>query len=474
MQLCALLERAYDLNPDLYASMFLEYLNGFSALWERPLNVTYGAKHAAKWAKIAPFATFCHVDWGVMVQGMRDALEAHERVDVVNFKAGPPAAQKTLDAVHQRLGWQLDPRFLSFFEAFDGLHVRWECVSGEEGAPCGLLWIPSLSDLIEPDHDFQSYFSYGTYQCRWLGGWDRHELDMCMRSIDGYDCLGDYPIYIPGLLLHPRYPNPLVAMTSDSAASLGDGRTLRVYDYLRVVIATLGSFEARYAPRGTSWESTDAGRALMNKVFIPEIQWEVPAPQEVLGLVFGEVEGGARERSQARYTHFTQGIGLDASETPHAWDHLPLPQDPRCVVLEPNAGTVVIEGDDPRVVDVLNTLGVDPEVQPQRFRLPDRACIHYVMDASMAPIQELSQLNALTGQVVKVEFEAREVVGCVALVGKEALVLLEYDPTSGALSTTRIELGSIVRVGPARLLRLPQRLDEPAGAGQARMSLTPV
>lgn len=228
--------------------------------------------------------------WIARIDALLAALNEHPLTAVSVCERGAPLSDEDLATVEARLGYALDPAFVDFFRAADGLKVCWTttyldgdyAAQREEGFPCGGINIPSLLELFpaKKDHLFGwDSVSPGENQLPILGGWDERALREALRDIDNYTFIVDeMPFKRIALVADARYPSPVLLMTDDYTAAIADHRPMKAVDYLDLVVATLGA----EAPRLACLRAR--GYAADHAMFEPAPGWldSIPAPDAVI------------------------------------------------------------------------------------------------------------------------------------------------------------------------------------------------
>lgn len=199
-------------------------------------------------------------DLAARIDAMLAALEEDPRVEVLLIERQPPLAEDALERIHELLGWELDPRFTAFFCLGDGLRVSWVDASftpedrsslqpwehwleaRDAEVLCGSIQVPPLEEVLFGASDFDGFsIGYGEYIATVLGKWDMRMFYDRLREIDDYEHdLGMGSYYLPGMILDPLYPDPVVIFSDDYKASVDSSLPMLVREYLDMVVATLG------------------------------------------------------------------------------------------------------------------------------------------------------------------------------------------------------------------------------------------
>lgn len=204
------------------------------------------------------------MSWGDDVRALADEVTTNPRCAAFDVEVGAPADDAEVELVHRRLGFELDPRFLAYFRACNGLKLRWVQPLGDEerGDPgaflrhvddrmdCGSIRVPPLRELFPEamDHRFNRRDDYtpNAETTPFLGGWCVGALRNALRPLDDYLWRpGDASFYNVALVADARSPDPVCVLTEDYAAALGEHRPMRARAYLDLVVATCGLVRAR-------------------------------------------------------------------------------------------------------------------------------------------------------------------------------------------------------------------------------------
>lgn len=205
------------------------------------------------------------------LQTLVDTLGQSDLYQLIDDHIGPPATQAEIDDVQTKLGFALDERFLALFRQANGAKIAWQMWEGEatreqlvtefrssrqaligNGALddyAGCFVLPTLAELVDVQgwHFDDDCVDAGEYSLPILAGFDEHELRRSMRWIDREYLLEDMDqgYYRVGLLLHERFPDPVVIFTSDEAAALADCHPMRARSYFELLTAAAGGIAVR-------------------------------------------------------------------------------------------------------------------------------------------------------------------------------------------------------------------------------------
>lgn len=264
------------------------------------------------------------------IEHMITALENDGRVRLLASERGAPLTQDALERIHERLGWTLDERFLQFFRINDGLRIVWVDASFESPEPAdaepwkhflatrdadalgGSINVPSLETVLFDWSNFDSLSNMvGEHIARALGGWDMDMFYRRLKNIDDYESdldMGSY--FLPGMMLDPLYPHPVVFFSDDYTASVDSSYPMLAEDYLNMIVATLGIERAR---KERMSYIGDATRAL----FIPPDGWlrDFPDAEEVLDALFAPARHAA---SSSRLTRLLEVEGQPVLRSEYA------------------------------------------------------------------------------------------------------------------------------------------------------------
>lgn len=242
------------------------------------------------------------MSWGDEVRALVGALRANTWVKAFDVHVGAPADEAEIAAVHGRLGYELDARFLAYFRACNGVRLRWICpLPGDEdqdaaavffrhvaaGLDCGSINIPPLGALFPEtmDHRFgrTDAFTPNEQTTPILGGWCEGTLRDRLRPLDDYlQRPDDSSFYNVALVADRRHADPVCILTSDYAAALSDHRPIRARAYLDLVVATCGLVRARV-------EVMKSGGAAGDYPLIESIRRPTREPGEFLACVLDQV-----------------------------------------------------------------------------------------------------------------------------------------------------------------------------------------
>jgi hypothetical protein len=192
---------------------------------------------------------------------MAKDLAAQKYIDIVEYKAHPPARRATLNAVEEALGAPLSPALHSFYEQTNGLKLHWTIkpsLSAEETSklrkrstdyyvviaeyvedPFAMINLLSLEDSIlkkhktvasrpEPEITFNNVrYQRSDFQKR-LKPFDLMNPDLCMT-----------------FLLEKKNGNPPVLLLHEGCSDWTGSRLTDFGSYLEMLFATRGIVEAR-------------------------------------------------------------------------------------------------------------------------------------------------------------------------------------------------------------------------------------
>ncbi len=206
------------------------------------------------------------LNFAARVLALVERLEASPEHVVLDFEINPPIEEESIRRVVQKIGFELDDAFVDYFRACNGLKLAWasratlgtasnvqdqreafdaaadlSCDLGVERVGC--LQISPLETLVDGsllgDTFGISGDGPGEYKEPILGGMDGHELRTALRELD-LEYLredGGNTYHRTALVLHPRFPDPVVLFTQDQAASLSDAHPMLARHYLEVMLA---------------------------------------------------------------------------------------------------------------------------------------------------------------------------------------------------------------------------------------------
>lgn len=257
------------------------------------------------------------------IDDMFQVLPRDPRIEVLAARREAPVTQVEIDAVHEELGYELDPGFVDFFRVANGLRLVWidarhesELPSGaepwerfceaSEGVAAGSIHIPTLRESVLGYAEFDASRRVGEHRLKVLGGWDDALLRRRMRVFDDYENNLDWGSYwLPGLVVDPLYPHPPVLITSDYAADIEGYSPTLARDYLDLVVATLGA----RSPRQHALDRYNRRRPL----FLPTPGWldDLPSAQGMLDVQMGDGTQADTERVEALLAE----PGIDPTQT---------------------------------------------------------------------------------------------------------------------------------------------------------------
>ena len=202
--------------------------------------------------------------WKESVDTLVRALDGNPSIALFDARIGQPVTDPEIARVHERLGFELDPRFLDYFRQCNGLRLRWIELLGDppddltgtffehhgSGMNCGSIHIPALGDLFPQTMDYrfnrQDEFVVDENRVPLLGGWCEETLRDRLRPLDDYlQSVSDSSFHNVALIADARYPDPVCILTSDYAAALSDNSPMRARAYLDFVVASCGLTRAR-------------------------------------------------------------------------------------------------------------------------------------------------------------------------------------------------------------------------------------
>ncbi|MFT5355379.1 MAG: hypothetical protein ACI9KE_002598 [Polyangiales bacterium] len=381
------------------------------------------------------------VNWKQRIDAMVKAIEADESTDVRLAEVGAPATDAEIKEVHDAIGFELDPKFLGFFRATNGLRLIWVTSHFDkfddpiehyhaqtELQSAGRINVPSLRELFI---DGPGYL-FGPDTCgpkqytdKCLGGWDQHALRTALRNIDDFaQQPGDSSFYLPGLVVSARYPDPPVIMTDDYAAALSDGHPMLASDYLAFVIATMGR------PHSRMDRLKSRGFGGNHDLFVPPSGWleGAPSPVEVLSVVHDAVSLEENTAINAALEQLATCEGQPVSESPYASYNQPPPRGPQVVSNDPNAGmrTAAPEADWSHYLEGFEG----------NLTLPLYDETHYTIKE---PATNLEELKKLIGQPVKSSNKYMVSVGCLISIDADGVGTL-FTASDGACGTSSFAL----------------------------------
>lgn len=352
-------------------------------------------------------------DWKERIDEMMAALEESESTLVRVAEIGEPVSQAEIDEVHAEIGYELDPRFLDFFRAANGIRLIWVTSYFDhvddpvahyhaqvEMNTCGRINVPPLRELFEqPGYLFgPDYCKPKEYSEPCLGGWDTHALRSALRNIDDFEQTdGDSSYNLPGLVASERYPDPPILHTNDYAAALSDAHPMLARDYLAFVIATLGRPQERYQ------RLQSLGYGGNHELFVPQPGWldALPDPATILAVMHDEVSLEENRAATASLEQVATQTGIPVAQTAYASYNEAPPRPPRVASEDPLEGMRVADPA-PEWSDYIEGMQ-DPLTMP----LYDES--HYTIKE---PVTDPASLSALIGQPVKAITKYGTDVGC--------------------------------------------------------------
>ncbi|QED29890.1 SMI1/KNR4 family protein [Microvenator marinus] len=375
-------------------------------------------------------------DFKERIDAMMAALEACDSTLVRVAEIGEPVSQQEIDEVHAKIGYELDPRFLDFFRAANGIRVIWVTSYFDqhddpidhyhaqvEMNTCGRINVPRLSELFE-----QPGYLFGWDYCQpkehtqpCLGGWDEFALRSALRNIDDFEQTNNDSSYrLLGLVQSERYPDPPVLLTDDYAAALSDGHPMLARDYLAFVIATLGRPQERYQ------RLRSRGFSKNHALFVPNPGWldVVPEPAKILAVMHDQVSLEENQAVHAILEDVSTQNGVPVEKSAYASYNETPAGPPRVASTDPLEGMRVADPDP----DWANYLqGLDTQlIMP----LYDES--HYTIKE---PVSNEAALAQLIGQPVKAKTQYGTEIGCLIKVENGAGTLFNagqgYMGTSG-------------------------------------------
>lgn len=260
-------------------------------------------------------------DFEQRIDQLEAALTEAEWVHLLEFQRGEPITQAQIDQVQEAIGFELEPRFLAFYRVCNGLSVRWVSRAPEEDNAADAYFNQRQgtagSIQIEPLGMMTSYGDLGQdmstpddYHVRLLGGWDEYVFRGHLKEIDHYlDNNIETAYYKPGMVVHPKFPDPPVIMTDDYLAAISDRHPMLARHYVQMVIATLGVSWARvgcFKNRGFGGN---------HAIYVPADNWMdgFPDAKTVLDYLYTGSPAGIRTQleqladlgqSSHEYTHY--------------------------------------------------------------------------------------------------------------------------------------------------------------------------
>lgn len=228
------------------------------------------------------------------MDSMYSALCNDPRVLIHEDIRHPPLTEQEISQIHQKLGWELDPRFLNFFRVHNGIKLFWSDARvhseqpklhermhdiQEQGGATGGIYIKSLQEIVFDWSDFESS-SYEPGECceDILGQWDTALLRQRLKVLDDFENDVDFGSYhLMGAVIDPIYPDPPVLFSQDYMADFSSTLPMLARDYLTMIIATLG----HHALRTQRFKEM---RRSEEPIFIPQHTWldDLPSPKALL------------------------------------------------------------------------------------------------------------------------------------------------------------------------------------------------
>lgn len=186
-------------------------------------------------------------------------LEAHADVRILESHVAPPVSEADIEAVHAKLGAQLDPAILNFYRQCDGLTLMWVTTDNPNGDSSTTSFcdyhpgdgainiLPLKHTFIDANWDGTHYFDFmkdheddQEFAGESYGLWD------FSRSIRVFD---DFHIYnMAGFVMIAAKGQPLdppISIGDDHGACWTDARLTDFGSYMETVLATYGSIAAR-------------------------------------------------------------------------------------------------------------------------------------------------------------------------------------------------------------------------------------
>ena len=381
------------------------------------------------------------IDWKARIDAMLAAIEADENTEARLVELGAPATDAEIQDVHNAIGFELDPKFLGFFRAANGLRLIWVTShmdrhndpivhhhSQTELDGTGRINVPSLRELFI---DGPGYL-FGPDTCgpkqytdKCLGGWDQHALRTSLRNINDFEQRpDDSSFHLPGLVVSPRYPDPPVLMTSDYAAALGDAPPMLASDYLAFVIATMGW------SRFSKQRFNSPGYGGNHDLFVAPPGWldGAPSPAKLLGLVHDAVPAEEANAIYAQLENIALCAGEPVDGSAYASYNQPPPSAPQAVSSDPNAG-MNVSAPQASWADYLGGF-------QGNLTIPLYDETHY---AIKEPVKNVETLRALIGQPVKSANRFMTSVGCLVSVDADGIGTL-FTASDGSCGTASFGL----------------------------------
>lgn len=214
------------------------------------------------------------MSWKESIHILVRALKENPSVALFDLQVGEPVEEAEIALVHQRLGYELDSRFLDYFRQCNGLRLRWIEPLGDppddltsaffenhqSGMSCGSINIPRLAALFPQTMDYrfnrQDDFVPNERRVPILGGYCEETLRSRLRPLDDYlQSPSDSSFYNVALVADARFPDPVCILTQDYAAALSDCSPMLARGYLDFVVASCGLTRARLSglkPHGSA------------------------------------------------------------------------------------------------------------------------------------------------------------------------------------------------------------------------------
>ncbi len=214
------------------------------------------------------------LDFATRLRALAHRLQADSEHVVLDFEINPSIDESIVDEVVERIGFKLDDRFLDYFRSCNGARLAWasRSVLGEASTReaqleafdeaagraydvgvehVGSIEISPLETLVDGDLLGDTFGisgeEPGAYIEPTLGGMDSHELRCALRWLDREylrDDLGSSNNQT-ALVLHPRFPDPVVIFAQDYAAGLSSGHPMLARHYLELMLAAGGGLSNR-------------------------------------------------------------------------------------------------------------------------------------------------------------------------------------------------------------------------------------
>lgn len=373
------------------------------------------------------------------IDAMMAALEACDSTLVRVAEIGEPVSQQEIDEVQAKIGYELDPRFLDFFRAANGMRLIWVTSyfdqhddpiehyhSQVEMNTCGRINVPSLAELFEPVQYLfgEDFCGPKEHSLPCLGGWDEFELRSALRNIDDFEQRPDDSSYrLLGLVESARYPDPPVLLTEDYVAALADGHPMLARDYLAFVIATLGRPQERYQ------RLRSRGFSENHALFVPNPGWldVVPGPAKILAVMHDQVSLEENQAATAILEDVSTQNGVPVEKTPYASYNEAPAGPPRVASSDPLEGMRVADPD-PDWATYLGSLDT-------QLIMPLYDESHYTIKE---PVSNEAALAQLIGQPVKAKTQYGTEIGCLIKVENGAGTL--FNAGQGYMGTSAFQI----------------------------------